>query len=136
MVILNMRPSKRVLMLVILVFSAIAKTPTMAHNTNVGILIPEQSNSDCFLTKGCQDQLQNIFMRKRGVLLSDCCMAVAGLSDYCIKVVFSSKYTIAFGNNLKRACIDLGFGPSPPLKYAVQGVRGKARIPVLWGVHV
>lgn len=123
---MSLRPSKiRVIILVLSVLSTVAiMAAKEQHDTNpvLGISIPKQqySSLQCqqSLSKGCEETLRKLFTTHRAVLLRPCCKSVLGLSDYCFRDIFSSDFTIGFGNTVKKVCIQIiGFVPPSPPKY-------------------
>ncbi|KAL6966603.1 hypothetical protein U1Q18_032385 [Sarracenia purpurea var. burkii] len=110
--------SKRASGLVILLFFATKIVCTLAEDTNpVGISIPKPPILDCWLTirkiKGCSEQLHDLFKHNITKVLPQCCRAVTGMSDYCMKLVFSSSFTLDFGKVVKKLCTLLGYGKPP-----------------------
>lgn len=117
---MSLSPSKRVIILILSVFSTIGfMAAKEQHNTNPapGISIPKQHSSlDCqqSLSKGCEEMLRKLFTTQRAVLLRPCCKPVLALSDYCFNRIFSSSFTIEFGNTLKKKICPRIIGFVPP----------------------
>ncbi|GFZ20627.1 hypothetical protein Acr_28g0013320 [Actinidia rufa] len=115
------RMQKQVLLSLMVLEFFITITLNTAENTvPMGFSIPKPPIIDCVRNmkrlKGCQDQLQSLFKHKPTELVPECCRAITGMSDYCMKLVFSSSFSLSFGNAVKKLCNVLGYGPSSPPK--------------------